>query len=221
MPPSHQHNAGINAKRFAAFLAGFDTGNASDEEALGKALGLRRMAQERHARIVDLLEEPEVRKAIDHQMQPKRHGTADLQKAVEETEAMRQELLERTRDARELTEALADEKEAAEHLRLQITSMKRNGTHGMASASSGAGPIAPARNGARLFEIAAAGIVVVLLIIAAFTGKFLERSNAHELGSGNGNAQALVRKDRAVHPSAAPHPLPHRLHSGGPRPGTR
>jgi len=42
--PGAQNNPVIDAKRFAALLAGFDTGNGSEEKALAKGRALRRMA---------------------------------------------------------------------------------------------------------------------------------------------------------------------------------
>jgi hypothetical protein len=95
------------ARRFAALLAGFDTGNNSDEEAGGKGRAMRRMAADCNARIVDLLETPEVRRAVDDQLQPVRQEGPELQEAREEAAALRAELTERTRDVRKLAEALA------------------------------------------------------------------------------------------------------------------
>jgi hypothetical protein len=105
--PTTQHNSkAINARRFAALFAGFDTGNASDEEALSKGRALRRMAADNNLRIVDLLEMPEIRQAIDDQMQPLRKNGRDLETAMEQAAALREELTERTRNVRALAEML-------------------------------------------------------------------------------------------------------------------
>jgi hypothetical protein len=66
------------AERFAALMAGFDTGNPSESEAMGKVRALRRMVAAKTLpdgtplRIVDAWELPEIREAIDRQLQPVR-----------------------------------------------------------------------------------------------------------------------------------------------------
>jgi hypothetical protein len=66
------------AERFAALMAGFDTGNPSESEAMGKVRALRRMVAAKTLpdgtplRIVDAWELPEIRVAIDTQLQPAR-----------------------------------------------------------------------------------------------------------------------------------------------------
>jgi hypothetical protein len=106
MPTTEQNTQVVNARRFAALFAGFDTGNASEEEAMSKGRALRRMAAERNLRIVDLLELPDVRKALDVQMQPVRQQGTELHAALEQVAALREELTERTRDVRKLVERL-------------------------------------------------------------------------------------------------------------------
>jgi hypothetical protein len=93
-----------DAARFAALMAGFDTGNPSESEAISKARALRRMAAERKLRLVDVLELPEIRQALDDQMQPLRRGSPESENALD---ALREELTERTRDVRVLAEELA------------------------------------------------------------------------------------------------------------------
>jgi predicted nucleic acid-binding Zn-ribbon protein len=106
--PTTQHNPKTaHARRFAALMAGCDLGNASEEEALGKFRALRRMAADSGLRIVDVLELPDVKQAIDDQMQPRRQESAALQKAMEQADALREELTARTRDVRKLAELLA------------------------------------------------------------------------------------------------------------------
>jgi hypothetical protein len=109
--PSAQTNSKINARRFAALLAGFDLGNGSDEEALAKARALRRMAAEAGMRLVDVMELPEVKQAIDDQLHPSRQESAELRDALEQAAALREELTERTRDARRLAEMLREREE--------------------------------------------------------------------------------------------------------------
>jgi DNA repair exonuclease SbcCD ATPase subunit len=111
MPTTNQNPKEVNAKRFAALFAGFDTGNPSDEEALSKGRMLRRMATQNNSRIVDLLEVPEVMQAIDDQLQPVRHDQREVKAAQEQAAALREELTERTRDVRSLAEMLKREKE--------------------------------------------------------------------------------------------------------------
>lgn len=66
------------AERFAALMAGFDTGNPSEAEAMGKGRVLRRMVAGKTLpdgtplRLVDAWELPEIRAAIDRQLQPVR-----------------------------------------------------------------------------------------------------------------------------------------------------
>ena len=68
------------ARRFAALMAGFDTGNPSDLEAMGKGLMLRRMVAEKKIRLVDAWELPEIREALDAQLEPVR---AEKREAIE------------------------------------------------------------------------------------------------------------------------------------------
>jgi ATP-dependent helicase YprA (DUF1998 family) len=107
MPTVQQKPKSINARRFAALFAGFDTGNASEEEAMSKGRALRRMAADANMRIVDVLEMPEVRQALDDQMQPVRGESKEMQKALEQLASLREELTARTRDVRRMAELLA------------------------------------------------------------------------------------------------------------------
>jgi len=110
----------VNARRFAALFAGFDTGNACEAEALSKGRALRCIAAQLNMRIVDLLEVPEVRQAIDDQMHPARQGRRELEDAMEHAAALREELTERTRDVRNLAEMLARQKEVSKALREEL-----------------------------------------------------------------------------------------------------
>jgi hypothetical protein len=111
--PKAQNKPDIDAHRFAGVLAGFDVCNASDEEALTKGLALRRMAVKAGMRIVDLLELPEIKEAIDDQLSPKRKPDPALRGALEQAAALREELTERTRDVRKLADLLRQREEEA------------------------------------------------------------------------------------------------------------
>lgn len=110
MPTAQQQPTftGDEARRFAALVAGFDTGNPSEAEAAGKFRVLRRMLAARNLRIVDVFELPEIRQALDDQMQPVRSEGPELQSTMEQAAALREELTARTRDVRVLVEELAD-----------------------------------------------------------------------------------------------------------------
>src|ERR1700722_7053819 len=125
MPTTQQNSTAINTKRFAALFAGFDTGNASEEEAMSKGRALRRMAAVKNLRMVALLETAEIRRAIDDQMQPVRKDSCELQTALVEAAALRVELTERTRDVRELAELLRRERESSVALRNELASRTR------------------------------------------------------------------------------------------------
>ena len=80
------------AQRFAALIAGFDTGNPSEAEAMGKGRAMRRMLVEKGLRLVDALKLPEIRQALDDQMQPARQAVADTAALEAELEASKAEL---------------------------------------------------------------------------------------------------------------------------------
>ena len=158
--PVTQHNSnGINAKRFAALLAGFDTGNACEEEALSKGRALRRMASEKNLRIVDVLEMADVRKAIDDQMQPVREDRRELESAMEQTAMLREELTQRTRDVRRLAEMLTQARRATEALRKELATRSpassRATTHSFGAQSW-------------VFEVVAVGMALLLMAVSVF-----------------------------------------------------
>ena len=121
MPTAQQNSTAIKASLFAALMAGADTGNSCEAEAVNKFRALRRMAANAGLRIVDVLEMPEVKTAIDQQMRPVRQKNGDLQQALEQAAALREELTERTRNVRELAELLTKREEIAEGLREELT----------------------------------------------------------------------------------------------------
>jgi hypothetical protein len=98
------------AQRFAALMAGFDTGNPSQAEADGKGRALRRMASAAGMRVIDVLELQEIRQAIDEQMQPVRHQ-GDVSALQAENEDLRARLAVVVPKVTELAEALKKEKE--------------------------------------------------------------------------------------------------------------
>lgn len=153
MPFSKQKSKVFNAKRFAALWAGFDLGNASEEEALSKGRAIRQMAADIGIRVIDLFERSDVKKAIDSQLQPIRQENLELHEALEEVAALREELTERTRDVRKLVELLAAAKRdpGSQPATRRIAGEKRH-TFGAQS---------------WLFEVAVVGVAIVLMAIAA------------------------------------------------------
>jgi len=77
-----QHFTDAEADRFAALMAGFDTGNPSEAEAMNKGRAARRMAIEKGLRLCDAWELPEIRHAVDRQLQPVR-AAIEVVKEVE------------------------------------------------------------------------------------------------------------------------------------------
>jgi hypothetical protein len=99
------------AERFAALWAGFDTGNMSEPEAMSKGRAARRMVAEKKLRMIDALELPEIRQALDDQMQPLRQAVPDVAALRVEAEALRAKLAVVVPKLREVAEALKEEKE--------------------------------------------------------------------------------------------------------------
>lgn len=95
------------AGRFAALMAGFETANPSEAEALSKGRVLRRMAAEKKMRLVDALELPEIRQAIDAQLQPVRQAVSDAASMQKEIEDLRGKLAVTVPKVRKLAEELA------------------------------------------------------------------------------------------------------------------
>lgn len=100
------------AARFAGIWAGWDTGNASEEEAMSKGRAVRRMVAERKLRIIDALELPEIRRALDDQMQPVRQAAPDVAALRAEAEDLRAKLAVVVPRLRELAEALKEERQS-------------------------------------------------------------------------------------------------------------
>jgi hypothetical protein len=183
------------------------------------------MASDAHMRVVDLLELPEVRKAIDDQMQPRRFESGDLQKAIEHATALREELMERTRDVRNLAELVRQKDETAQALREELAEMAfQVGTQAPSPPASHGSQRSSAHSfGAQswLFEVASIVTVVVLLIMAVCNGHFLERSTGNELANHQRSAAPVVRKGRPVLSVPNHGAVRRRQHRSGPPAGAR
>ena len=152
------------AQRFAALVAGFDAGNPSEAEAMGKARMMRRMAVAKGLRLVDVFELPEIRKAIDDQLQPVRSANTECA-AKAEADELRGKLAVVVPKLREMTEALTREKELTAQLRRQSQRAQR----GAASNGKGSGVTSPSLGAQSwLVELSAVVAAVVLMVMAAF-----------------------------------------------------
>jgi len=152
------------AERFASFMAGGDTSNPAEHEAIGKLRMMRRMAVAKGLRIIDALELPEIRKAIDDQLQPVRAANTDAA-AQAEVEELRGKLAVVVPKVRELTEALTREKELTAKLRGQ----SHPAQSGAASNATGSVVTTPCLGAQSwLFEIAVVVAALVLMVVAAF-----------------------------------------------------
>ncbi len=166
----------FNARRFAALMAGFDTGNVFlEEEAVSKGRALRKMAAEANLRIVDALELPDVKKAIDEQMQPVRQESHALQTAMEQAAALREELTARTRDVRRMAELLAK---------------ARSGQKvSPAPSSDGSGAAHSFGSQSWVFEAGAVLLALLLMGMAALSIKVFQKGRLCELGNHQGTRE--------------------------------
>jgi hypothetical protein len=144
------------AQRFAALWAGFETVNPSEHEAMAKGRMMRRVAAAKGLQVVDALELPEIRKAIDDQLQVVRAANTDSA-AKAEVEELRGKLAVVVPKLREMTEALAREKELTAKLR---------GQSRPAQSSVVTSPSLGAQSW--LFEVEVVVAALVLLVVAAF-----------------------------------------------------
>jgi hypothetical protein len=105
------------AERFALLWAGFDMGNASEAEAMSKGRAVRRMMAGRKfqdgkdVRLVDAFELPEIRAALDDQMQPVRLPVPDVAAMHAEIEDLQNKLAEVVPEVTRLADALTREQE--------------------------------------------------------------------------------------------------------------
>lgn len=104
------------AERFAMLWAGFDMGNQNEAEAMSKGRNARRMMtgkkfqDGKDVRLVDALELPEIRAALDDQMQPARQplaNVADVAVLEEKLQNLEEQLSEALNNNQILTDALA------------------------------------------------------------------------------------------------------------------
>ena len=230
--PKAQNKPDIDAHRFAGVLAGFDVCNASDEEALTKGLALRRMAVKAGMRIVDLLEVPKVREAIDAQLSPKRGPDPALQEALELTSALQEELTERTRDVGNLAEQLRRQEAKNDEL-VRALSVARSSasTPGASPRYTAPSPSpAPARSpapaasrkGIPMWSVQLGAAAMALgLLISSVSGHFHEGGQTNGLGNTPGASAPLVHKDRAVRPVRKRRAVPHGVRGGGTNPDAR
>jgi hypothetical protein len=126
--PATQQQPTFNAKeaeRFAALMAGGDNGNPNEAEAMGKLCALRRMAAAKSIRLVDALELPEIRRAIDDQMQPDRKENPEFQTALEQATKLREELTARSHDVRILAGDLVSCKELLQRREREYDALRR------------------------------------------------------------------------------------------------
>lgn len=218
-----QQSQSSSARRFAGLFAGSDVGNSNEEEAVGKFRAMRRMALLENSRIIDLLERPDVRKAIDDQMQPVRQDGSALQEALEACTALTNELTERMRDVQRLAELArikgAEAAELREELALVLSQTGRNPS---ASAHPPAASQAVSFGAqGRLFEGAVIVLACLLAVTAIFKGVFFERSNSHGMADGQRVASPLVRQGRPILHVPKHRSLPRRMHRDGATPGAR
>jgi hypothetical protein len=160
------HNPFLKPKRFAALLAGFDIGNPSEAEAMNCARAWRRMAVDCDERIVDLLELPDVRKAIDDQLQPKRI-------VAQEVMELRNELTLRMDQVTRLARLLKCQEDRTEALRKELSDLKsKSGSAAQAGPSTSQGSNSHSF-GEQSWVIQIAGVVItfVLICLALFLNK--------------------------------------------------
>ena len=74
----------FDSEQFAKYMASFDTGNPSEEEALNSARLLRRMCVAIGCRVVDVLGRTGVQRALDERLKPEREKRPELQAAQDE-----------------------------------------------------------------------------------------------------------------------------------------
>jgi hypothetical protein len=176
-------------------LAGFDTSNDSDEEALTKALALRRMAVKARMRIIDLMELPEVRQAIDDQMRPVRKPDPAVKEALEHAASLQEELTERTRDVRMLAERLGRQDEEMERMRREYAGARRT-----AATVRATGPSTPLPGGGVIpgWSVQLGAVVMALAMLMCSLFGNSHGGNGNGVGNGQGVSAAGVHEDGAV-----------------------
>jgi hypothetical protein len=200
--PNPQSKPDIDVHRFAAVLAGFDICNSSDEEALTKALVLRRMAAKARMRIVDLLELPDVKLAVDAQLGPERKESPALQQAVTHAASLQEELTERMRDVRRLAEQLRRQEERSEELgrELALARSSRTTTNAAARASRIQVPSPPHSGGTVIpgWSVQLGAVVMALVMLICSLVGNSHGGNGNGVGNSQGVSAAGIHKDGAV-----------------------
>lgn len=90
------------AQTLAGLWAGWETVNANEAEAMNKGRALRRKAAEKNLRVIDMLELPEIRAAVDAQLSPTRSPCATCTALDAELEKAHQKLADREKQTRKL-----------------------------------------------------------------------------------------------------------------------
>ena len=110
------------AERFAMLWAGFDMGTQNEAEAISKGRAVRRMLAGKKfddgaaVRLVDALELPEIRAALDAQMLPRRQPVPDVAALEEKLQDLEGRLSESLDHNETLTDALTREQELTARL---------------------------------------------------------------------------------------------------------
>ena len=133
----------FDAEGFAKLMARFDTGNASEAEAMNAGRALRRMVVSDGLRIVDVMGRADVMAALDAQLQPVREDSQELKAAFIEI-------------AR-LADLVKQREEAFNELRQKSANVRHSGP---LPAAAGAGLV----NGGL---VAAVIVIAMVLMIAA------------------------------------------------------
>jgi hypothetical protein len=214
--PKTQNKPDIDVHRFASVLAGFDTCNDNDQEAVTKGLALRRMAKTAGMRIVDLMELPELRQAIDDQMLPVRRPDPAFKEALEHVASLQEELTERTRDVAMLAERLGRQEEEMERMRREYAGARsprmqpapvRSGGNSSPSASRAVLPAWGVQAGAAVMALA-------MLLCSLFGNS--HGGNGNGLGNGQGAPAAVVHQNSAVRSVPKRSPLHYRKRRSAP-----
>ena len=160
--PANAHN-GFNAKRFAALMAGFDTGNPCEEEAMSKARALRRMVAAENLRIVDVWGRADVRQALDAQLRPVREDSAELIEARKKAEERREEVMQRIQQVRQLAELVKKREQEFDAYRRKAEREMRSRVASAAVAGGAVGDAGLVNGGLTVVAV----ILVLALLIAA------------------------------------------------------
>jgi hypothetical protein len=120
MGTAQQQPKPVDPERLAALMGRYDTSNPSEAEAMNAARMMRRMVGSAGVRLIDALERPDVREALDRALQPVRspvQNSPALLAAQQETKELHDMLSVVVPKLREVTEALMREMELTAQLR--------------------------------------------------------------------------------------------------------